>query len=113
MYPGLFQPNPFRIGNHVKSVTSFQPFTDFIQFNSTDYIGLNRSERPQTSITEQVFEPESSLQSGVTMQNNVVDNIEQYKQHNIVSSCFQQFVIFCHVESRTMFKPNLLCGSWR
>ena len=34
--------------------------------------------------TEQVFEPESSPQSAVTMLNNIVDNIEQYGQHNIV-----------------------------
>ena len=33
---------------------------------------------------EQVVEPESSLQSGVTMLNNIVDNIEQCGQHNIV-----------------------------
>ena len=39
---------------------------------------------------EQVVEPESSLQSGVTMLNNIVDNIEQCGQHNIVQSCFQQ-----------------------
>ena len=44
--------------------------------------------------TEQVFEPDSSLQSGVTMQNNIVDNIEHYGQHNIVQSCFfyQNFI---------------------
>ena len=47
--------------------------------------------------TEQVVEPESSLQSGVTMLNNIVNNIEQYGQHNIVQSCFQQLVIFCRV----------------
>ena len=29
-------------------------------------------------------------QSGVTMLNNIVDNIEQCGQHNIVQSCFQQ-----------------------
>ena len=39
---------------------------------------------------EQVVEPESSPQSGVTMLNNIVDNIEQCGQHNIVQSCFQQ-----------------------
>ena len=39
---------------------------------------------------EQVVEPKSSLQSGVTMLNNIVDNIEQCGQHNIVHSCFQQ-----------------------
>ena len=39
---------------------------------------------------EQVVEPESSPQSGVTMLNNIVDNIEQRGQHNIVQSCFQQ-----------------------
>ena len=39
---------------------------------------------------EQVVEPESSLQSGVTMLNNIDDNIEQCGQHNIVQSCFQQ-----------------------
>ena len=39
---------------------------------------------------EQVVEPESSLQSGVTMLNNIVDNIEQCGQYNIVQSCFQQ-----------------------
>ena len=44
--------------------------------------------------TEQVVEPESSPQSGVTMLNNIVHNIEQYGQHNIVQSCFQQLVIF-------------------
>ena len=49
--------------------------------------------------TEQVVEPESSPQLGVTMLDNIVDNIEQYGQHNIVPSCFQQFVIFCRVVS--------------
>ena len=39
---------------------------------------------------EQVVEPESSLQSGVTTLNNIVDIIEQCGQHNIVQSCFQQ-----------------------
>ena len=39
---------------------------------------------------EQVVEPECSPQSGVTMLNNIVDNIEQCGQHNIVQSCFQQ-----------------------
>ena len=39
---------------------------------------------------EQVVEPESSPQSGVTMLNNIVDIIEQCGQHNIVQSCFQQ-----------------------
>ena len=39
---------------------------------------------------EQVVEHESSPQSGVTMLNNIVDNIEQCGQHNIVQSCFQQ-----------------------
>ena len=34
--------------------------------------------------TEQVVEPESSLQSGVTMLNNIVENIKQYGQHIIV-----------------------------
>ena len=34
--------------------------------------------------TEQVVEPEPSLQLCVTMLNNIVDNIEQYGQHNIV-----------------------------
>ena len=33
--------------------------------------------------TEQVVEPELAPQSGVTMLNNIVDNIEQYGQHNI------------------------------
>ena len=47
--------------------------------------------------TIQIVEPESSLQSDVTMLNNIVDNIEQYGQHNIVQSCFQQLVIFCRV----------------
>ena len=32
---------------------------------------------------EQVIEPESGPQSGVTILNNIVDNIEQYGQHNI------------------------------
>ena len=35
---------------------------------------------------------------GVTMLNNIVDNIEQYGQHNIVQACFQQLEIFCRVE---------------
>ena len=48
---------------------------------------------------EQVVEPESSLQSDVTMLNNIVDNIEQYGQHNIVQPCFQQLVIFCRVQA--------------
>ena len=39
---------------------------------------------------DQVVEPESSPQSGLTMLNNIVDNIEQCGQHNIVQSCFQQ-----------------------
>ena len=47
--------------------------------------------------TEHVVEPESRLQLGVTMLNNIVDNIEQYGQHNIVQSCFHQLVIFCRV----------------
>ena len=34
--------------------------------------------------TEQVVEPESSPQSGITVLNNTVDKIEQYGQHNIV-----------------------------
>ena len=38
--------------------------------------------------TEVVVEPESSLQSGVTMLNNIVDSIEHYGRHNIVQSCF-------------------------
>ena len=46
--------------------------------------------------TEQVVVPESSPQSGVTMLNNIVDNIEQCG-HNIVQSCFQQLVIFRRV----------------
>ena len=34
---------------------------------------------------EQIVEAESSLQSiGITILNNIVDNIEQYGQHNIV-----------------------------
>ena len=41
---------------------------------------------------EQVVEPECSPQSGVTMLNNIVNNIEQCGQHNIVQSCFQQAV---------------------
>ena len=39
---------------------------------------------------EQVVEPESSPQSGVTMLNNIVNNIEQCGQHNIVQFCFQK-----------------------
>ena len=39
---------------------------------------------------EQVVEPECSPQSGVTMLNNIFDNIKQCGQHNIVQSCFQQ-----------------------
>ena len=39
---------------------------------------------------EQVVEPESSPQSGVTMLNNIVHIIEQCGQHSIVQSCFQQ-----------------------
>ena len=31
------------------------------------------------------------------MLNNIVDNIEQYGQHNIVQACFQQLIIFCPV----------------
>ena len=31
-----------------------------------------------------------SLRSGVTMLNNIVDNIEQCRQHNIVQGCFHQ-----------------------
>ena len=34
--------------------------------------------------TEQVVEHESSLQLGLTMLNNIADNIEQYRQHNTV-----------------------------
>ena len=35
--------------------------------------------------TEQIVEPESSLQPiGITILNNIVDNIEQYGQRNIV-----------------------------
>ena len=39
---------------------------------------------------EQVVEPESSPQSGVTMLNNIVDKIEQCGKNNIVQSCFQE-----------------------
>ena len=39
---------------------------------------------------EQNVESESARKSGVTMLNNIVDNIEQCGQHNIVQSCFQQ-----------------------
>ena len=64
---------------------------------------------------EQVVESESSPQSGVTMLNNIVDNIEQCGQHNIVQSCFQQpsttrdfcrvkFILKFFVFSRTSFK---------
>ena len=35
--------------------------------------------------TEQVVEPESSLQLGVTMLKNIVDSIEQYGQQSIVN----------------------------
>ena len=48
--------------------------------------------------TEQVDEPESSLQLGVTILNNIVDNTDQYGQQSIVQSCFQQLVIFCRVD---------------
>ena len=50
--------------------------------------------------TEQIVEPEFDLQSGVTMLNNIVDNIEQ--QHNIVQSCFQQLVIYASHSVRTV-----------
>ena len=67
--------------------------------------GLNNVVQPTSfnlvNNTEQVVEPESSPQSGVTMLNNIVDNIEQYGQHNTVQSCFQQLVIFCHVVRNT------------
>ena len=59
--------------------------------------------------TEQVVEPEFSLQLGVTMLNNIVDNIEQYEQHNIVQSCFQQLVIYAsHTQQKmnNMFWPD-------
>ena len=39
---------------------------------------------------EQNVESESARKSGVTMLNNIVDNIEQCGQHNIVQGCFQQ-----------------------
>ena len=45
--------------------------------------------------TEQVVEPESSPQSGITVLNNIVDKIEQYGQHNIVQSSTPNF--FCRV----------------
>ena len=61
--------------------------------------------------TEQVVEPESSLQSGVTMLNNIVDNIEQYGQHNIVQSCFQQLVIFCSQNSSEQSSDRVLLHS--
>ena len=58
--------------------------------------GLNNAVLPILLIVvnniEQVVEPESSPQSGVTMLNNIVNNIEQCGQHNIVQSCFQQAV---------------------
>ena len=67
--------------------------------------GLNNVVQPTSfnlvNNTEQVVEPESSPQSGVTMLNNIVDNIEQYGQHNTVQSCFQQLVIFCRVVKNT------------
>ena len=58
--------------------------------------------------TELVVEPESSPQSGVTMLNNIVENIEQYVQHNIVQSCFQKLVIFCRVH----FACNKVYDFW-
>ena len=59
------------------------------------------------NITEQVFEPESSLKSDVTMLNNIVDNIEQYGQHNIVQSCFQQLAIFCRVSLVLVYSTHV------
>ena len=50
---------------------------------------------------EQVVEPESCPQSGVTMLNNIVDIIEQCGQHNIVESIvfnnLLQLIIFGRV----------------
>ena len=42
------------------------------------------------SNTEQVVEPELACKSGVTMLNNIVDNLEQYGQQNIVQCYFHQ-----------------------
>ena len=39
---------------------------------------------------EQVVEPGSSLQSGATMLNNIVDNLDQCGQQSIVQCCFHQ-----------------------
>ena len=60
------------------------------------------------NITKQVFEPESSPQSGVTILNNIVDNIKKYGQHNIVQSCFQQLVIFCPVVCGVSMRYSML-----
>ena len=49
---------------------------------------------------EQVVGPESSLQSDVTMLNNIVDNIDQCGQHDTVQSRFQQLVFVCRVVVR-------------
>ena len=38
--------------------------------------------------TKQVVEPETNLQSGVTMLNNIADNLEQCGLQNIVQCCF-------------------------
>ena len=54
---------------------------------------------------EQVVEPECSPQSGVTMLNNIANNIEQCGQHNIVKSCFQQPV------ATHNFWPCIICDS--
>ena len=54
--------------------------------NHENRIGQSRA----VNNTEQVVEPESSPQSGVTKLNNIVDKIEQCGKHNIVRSCFQQ-----------------------
>ena len=54
---------------------------------------------------EQVVEPESSPQSGVTVLNNIVDIIEQCGQHNIVQSCFQQPVTTYNFWLCTLYDP--------
>ena len=56
---------------------------------------------------EQVVEPESSPQSGVTLLNNIVDNIEQCGQHNIVQSCFQQPVAYPRVYGENLSQTTV------
>ena len=57
---------------------------------------------------EQYCWAQISLQSGVTMLNNIVDNVEQCCPNNVVASGFQQLLIFGRVIQNATILP-----AWR